>query len=302
MGGDEAPVTVVAGACLAARSGVPVVLVGDSDRISSLIAQNQLPPDAPLRVVHTDQAVSMTDAPLAGLRQNPDSSIRLTLDAVAKGEASAAVSFGNSGAAVVEAVRTLRLLDGVERPVLAVALPTRSGREVILLDVGANVDVGAEQLAAFATLGLAWSRSRGVAHPRLAVLSNGQERTKGNAVVRGCLDILAGRGLEPRPIEPGAMLDGECDVVVCDGFVGNVLIKGFEAALDLAAASAGAHANPPSVPVGALVLGVDGVVLVGHGASGAAVVHQAIARAASIGGAEWVGGLVESLNNAQSRS
>ncbi|MFK7929637.1 MAG: phosphate--acyl-ACP acyltransferase [Myxococcota bacterium] len=282
MGGDRAPESVVAGACAAVRQGAHVVLMGDEALLSPLISQESLGDLGSLRVQHTDQAVGMDEAPLASLRDKPRASITRALESVEQGLTSGAVSFGNSGAVLLEAVRTLRLLPGVDRPALAVQLPTRTGSSVVLLDVGANVDAKADQLVGFAQLGVAWARCGGISHPTVGVLSNGEERRKGNQLVRDALDLLEKDGFPASPVEPGPMMDGQCDVVVCDGFVGNVLIKGMEAAADLLRPGVTAPSAVPGRPDAALLLGVRGLVLAGHGASDPAIIARTVLYASKV--------------------
>lgn len=300
MGGDHAPDTIVRGALQAALDGVPVMLFGDKPRIESIIGDRAT--RANVEVRHASQAVPMGASPLAGLRDHPDASISAALKALSEGRASAVISFGNSGATVVDAVRTLRLLPGVDRPALGVELPTLSGGGLFLLDVGGNVDVRPEHLVGFASLGVAWARCEGVVAPRVGVLSNGSEASKGNQLTRQALDSLAEAGIDAQPIEPGPALRGQREVVVCDGFVGNVLIKGMEAAIDLVLAGANHAAARSARPTAARLLGVDGIVLVGHGASDAETVARSLRAVSNLGGPAWVERFAANLADESPRS
>jgi glycerol-3-phosphate acyltransferase PlsX len=280
MGGDLAPAAAVDGAILAAERGIPVVLVGDRDRIRACLGARDLP------VVHAPEHIEMGESALAAVRAKPASSIAVALGLVADGRASSMMSCGHSGAITVEAVRTLHSQDAAHRVALAVSLPRLDGGRLILLDVGANVDSRPEHLCEFAELGVAWARTRGVAAPRVGVLSNGEEPTKGNAVVRATVEALEARGANHvGQVEPGPALEGACEVLVCDGFVGNVAIKAMEAAVALVTRSVGAE-SPAAVHGGGLLLGVQGVVVIGHGRASAVEVCAAIQlahRSASAG-------------------
>lgn len=270
MGGDRAPGVVVEGTLLAAARGVPVVLVGDTQRVERALAGRACP------VVHASATIGMDEHALAAVRSKPDSSIGVALGEVAAGRASAMVSCGHSGAVTVEAVRTLQRHEAAGRVAMAVSLPRLDGGRLIVVDVGANVDCKAEHLCDFAELGSAWARSLGTTDPRIGVLSNGEEASKGNKLVRHSVQALQARGLAPvGQIEPGAAFAGHCDVLVCDGFVGNVALKSMESAIQLFG-----HLRKSDVGDfvygGALLLGVRGVVVIGHGDASAPDVCAAI--------------------------
>ena len=297
MGGDHAPGAIVEGALRAAAEGLPVVLVGDRARLS------RLPGVDGLDVVHAPDVVPMDATALQGLRDHPDSSIHHTLRLVAEGAACAAVSCGNSGALVVEGVRTLHPLAGVDHVALAVDVPVPAGGRLVLLDIGATVEPRPEHLVGFARLGLAWARGRGIAEPRLGVLSNGEERSKGTIRVRETLELAAQAGLDLRPVEPGPAMAGAVDVAVTDGFVGNIVLKTIEATAEVARrllqAGGGAQEHPLSWRSygGAMLLGVDGVVVVGHGRAGPGAVLSAIRLAHRAAAEDHVGRLTALLSD-----
>lgn len=298
MGGDEAPAAVVAGALDASRRGVPVTLVGDRARIEPL-----LPRASGVGLVHAPDVVAMSDE-AGSVRRRADTSIRVAMQLVRRGEACGMVSCGHTGAVVVAAALDLGILDGVERPAIATLLPRADGGRLVLLDAGANVDCRPEQLASFAVLGAAYAELLGVADPRVGLLSIGEEDTKGNMQVRASLPLL--RELPLRVVgnvEPGAAMMGGCDVLVCDGFVGNVLLKAAEGAVGVVvqllreeiSRSPGARLGAWllagalrrfrrrvawDVQGGALLLGTDGVVVVGHGRANPRAVGAAIELAA----------------------
>ncbi|HMV69560.1 MAG TPA: phosphate--acyl-ACP acyltransferase, partial [Myxococcota bacterium] len=219
MGGDDAPAVVVEGAWLAHEDGVPVVLVGDQPRLESLLAGRALP------IVHAPDALAM-DAGAAEVRRSPDTSIRRAMALVRDGEAGAVVSCGGSGATLVAAVMDVGLLDGVERPAITVALPRADGGTLYLLDAGATVDCRPDHLVCFAALGAAWARAMGVEDARVGLLSNGTEPHKGTRVVREAHALLSAAALRyVGQVEPIGAFAGEVDVLVADGFAGNVLLK-----------------------------------------------------------------------------
>ena len=225
MGGDHAPEAVVRGAIRAASSGVGVVLVGDEARIRPLLGKSRVP------VVHTDESVGM-DARAVSVRRHEHASVRVAARLVSNGEADAVVSCGNTGATLVAAVLELGVVDGAERPALATVLPRSDGGRLVLLDAGANVDCRPELLASFAVLGAAHAEHLGIARPRIGLLSIGEEDGKGNAQVRAALPRLRELPLNVvGNVEPSAAMAGACDVLVCDGFVGNVLVKAAEGAV-----------------------------------------------------------------------
>jgi len=227
MGGDDAPEAIVAGAVAAVKKGFRVVLVGDEGRIRPF-----LPAGTDIELVHTDDAVGMHESPVVVRRRN-DASVRRCLQLVKEGRACAAMSCGNSGALVVAAVLDIGMSEGVERPVIASVLPRADGGRLVVLDAGANVDTRGEQLARFALLGAAYAHTLGIEDPRVGLLSNGEEAGKGNEQVRVARPLVEALPLRfVGNVEPSGAFSGACDVLVCDGFVGNVMIKAVEAAAE----------------------------------------------------------------------
>lgn len=298
MGGDHAPEALVAGAVAAVRAGVPVMLVGDTAQIAPL-----LPEDVQIPITHAPEVVAMDEGAARSVRRKPESSIRVAMRLLAEGKASAVVSCGNTGASLVAAVLDLGIMRGVERPAIATVLPRSDGGRFVLLDVGATVDCKPEQLVSFAVLGAAWAEVLGMKNPRVGVLSNGEEGTKGNDLVRAALP-----GIEALPlhcvgqVEPTAVFAGACEVAVCDGFVGNITLKAVEGAAETVLHLLGEEIrSAPTARVGAwlakgaierfkqrvswdaqggaMFLGMKGVVVVGHGRSNAASVEAAVHQA-----------------------
>jgi glycerol-3-phosphate acyltransferase PlsX len=303
MGGDHGPAVVVNGAIAAARQpNVGVTLVGDADGLRAELARH---PDAPaldILVEHAADAVGMGERPAEALRRKPQSSIRVAADLVAGGSADALFSAGNTGATVLAAYAGFGLIAGAERPALAAAVPTMKGTAV-LLDIGANADCRPPHLLAFARMGAVFARVvLGIGDPAVGVLSIGEEETKGNELTRE-----AGRLLREAPfrfagnIEARDIYAGIADVVVCDGFTGNVVIKVSEGIVGMVelmlgeefAAMAGGDARAAvqafgrfrarvdySEYGGAPLLGVGRPVVVGHGRSSAKAVCNAVLMAA----------------------
>lgn len=292
LGGDHAPDVVVAGAIEAARAGVSVLLVGEAERLRPLVS------DVPgIEVVDGPDAIAMHELATV-VHGRPRSSLVVALELVASGRAAAAVSCGHSGALVLGSVLELRLVEGIDRPAIAALLPRRDGGRLILVDAGANVDTRPDHLVTFARLGIALARSLGSARPSVGVLSNGSEPSKGDERVRAGRDAVSqalGRAIPF--VEPPDALAGTVDVLVCDGFVGNVLLKGLEAAVEMALGVVAAHVDLPDSAVdplswrargGALLLGVRGVVVVGHGRADPTAVRNAIVLARDAAAARLV--------------
>lgn len=314
MGGDHAPDAIVRGAVAAVREGLTVLLVGDEARIRPL-----LPRGLAIDVVHAPDVIEMDEHAVAAVRKKPGSSMRQALACVRDGRASAMVSCGHSGAVLVGAVLDLGVLDGVERPAIATRLPRTDGGALVLLDAGANVDCRPELLASFAVLGAAWAQTLGVPEPRVGVLANGEEATKGNAQVRATLPLLQALPLRVvGNIEPHTALAGGCDVLVCDGFVGNVLIKGAEAAAETVVRLLRDEIRrQPTARLGAwltsrafgrfrqrvawqaygggLLLGTRGIVVVGHGRANEEAVTAAIRLAHQTASAGLIPRLLDRL-------
>ncbi|HEU5189576.1 MAG TPA: phosphate acyltransferase PlsX [Methylomirabilota bacterium] len=226
MGGDFGPAVVVEGAVVAAREHeIASVLVGDKAAIEREILRLKAQ-DLPLSIRHATQVVGMAEAPSQALRRKRDSSLRVAADLVKDGECQALVSAGNTGAAMAIGMFVLGLLPGVERPAIATALPSLAGFTV-LIDAGANVDPKPRHLFQFAVMGHVYSRDIiGKDNPRVGLLSVGEEEGKGNELVKDTFESLRGSSLNfVGNIEGRDIYNGRCDVVVTDGFTGNVCLK-----------------------------------------------------------------------------
>ena len=226
MGGEQAPHAIVEGAVMAARNhGVKVILVGDEERVYGELEKYDTS-GLSLSVYHAPHVVGMHESPSLVVRQNRETSIKAALDLVKEGEAHAAVSAGNSGAAMAFAMFVLKKLDGVERPAIATLHPTAEGATV-LLDAGGNVDCKPVHLIQFAIMGSVYAKLvLGKENPRIGLLSNGTEERKGNELTRETHAILKQTRLNYAGyVEGRDICNGNADVVVCDGFVGNVALK-----------------------------------------------------------------------------
>ena len=233
MGGDYAPEEIVAGAIQAsAELGIDVLLVGDKQQIDTLVKKHG-GKEPTVRVVHAEDAIAMKEEPLMGIRRKPKASINVAMNLVKQQEADAVVSAGHSGAAMASALLKLGRLKGIERPAIGAVLPTIvPDKSVIMLDVGANVDSKAKYLEQFALMGTIYSKYvLGNAEPKVGLLNIGEESSKGNELALATYKLLIENPQVPfiGNAEGRDVLSGEFDVIVCDGFVGNVVLKFAEA-------------------------------------------------------------------------
>src|SRR5580765_5897734 len=220
MGGDFAPRHVVDGALAAARHfDLGVTLVGSTRALDAELTRH----DDRDRVVEAAEVVTMEESPAAALRRKPRASIRVAAETVASGEADALFSAGHTGATVMAAYGAFGTLPGVDRPALAATIPTPGG-PAVLLDVGASVECRPHHLLQFAVMGCVYARvAFGIPAPRVGLLSIGEEETKGNELTRDAHRLLKGSPLAfVGNIEARAVYNGQADVIVCDGFTGNV--------------------------------------------------------------------------------
>jgi phosphate acyltransferase len=228
MGGDTAPKAEVEGAILAARDlSVKVILVGVEAVVRQELAKHRGARDLPVEVRHASEFITMEDHVAKAVRSKKDSSIRVASRLMQKGEAQGVVSAGNTGAVMATAKIVHGMIQGVDRPALAAALPSETGKPVVVLDVGANVDSTPEMLAQFAVMGEIYSRIIfHNARPRVALLSIGEEEHKGNDLTKAALPLLKALPLNfIGNVEGREIFTGAADVVVCDGFIGNVVLK-----------------------------------------------------------------------------
>lgn len=226
MGGDFAPESTVEGAFLVAKNhGIKVVLIGDEDRVSKELAKYPTS-KLPIYIHHAPHVISMHEAPSLVIRKMKDSSIKVALELAKEGQVNGVVSAGNSGAAMALAMFIIKKIEGIERPAIATIHPSLKG-STILIDSGGNVDCKPHHLIQFAIMGKAYATYMlGISDPRIGVLSNGEEESKGNELTREVNEILLSTNLNYIGYVEGRDLNsGKVDVIVCDGFVGNVALK-----------------------------------------------------------------------------
>ena len=305
MGGDHGPHVTVPAALnfLKSNSDVDIVLVGLRDAIEAELKARGAKPGPRLRVHHASEVVLMDESPALALRNKKDSSIRVAVDLVKNGEAQACVSAGNTGALMAVSRFVLKMLPGIDRPAIIAALPSVRGTTYVL-DLGANVDCGAEHLLQFAIMGATLVAA--VEHkdrPSVGLLNIGIEDIKGNETVKRAAELLRASGLNFHGnVEGDDIYKGTTDVVVCDGFVGNVMLKASEGMVQMVrsfirqefmrsvlARLAGVIVMPvlyafrkrldPRRFNGATLLGLRGIVVKSHGSADAFGFERAIERA-----------------------
>ncbi len=229
MGGDHAPKSEVEGAIRAARSlNVQVILVGREDVLKRELSEHDEDwRELPIRLVHASEVITMDDSAAKAVRSKRDSSIRVAMRLVKEDVAQGVVSAGNTGAVMATAKTSLGMIAGVERPALASVFPTLKGTPAVMLDVGANVDSSARMLAQFAVMGSIYSKVIFRTHnPKVGVLSIGEEEHKGNSLTRESSVLLKHAPINfIGNVEGRDLYTGEVDVIVCDGFIGNVALK-----------------------------------------------------------------------------
>jgi len=306
MGGDKAPAPEVEGAIHAARElGHRIVLVGDRDTIQHSIDKHPSSRHLPIEIMHAGDRITMDDHAAKAARTKKGSSMHLCARMVADGKADGFLSAGNTGACMAIAKMILGKLPGVDRPALSGVFPTHKGTPVVVLDVGANVDCEPQMLAQFGLMGEAYSRLvLKVRHPRVGLLSIGEEEHKGNALTRDTTPLLKDLGLKfIGNVEGRDLFSGEADVIVCDGFVGNVALKVSEGLVEMIRSmlresleatlsrkigyvlSRSAYTDfkkrvDYSEIGGAPLLGVKGVCIICHGRSDSNAIRNAIRIAA----------------------
>ncbi len=305
MGNDNGPTPIVQGIKLFLEQDrdSTVVMVGDRDRVSQAMIEQGIGLSQRLELVHASQVMEMADK-VAELREKRDSSIMRLVGEVKEGRVDAMVALGNTAAAVGAATIVLKLIPGVRRPGIAIAMPTRQHKPCVVIDMGANIICKPSHLATYGVMASIYSaKVLGVSRPRVGLLNVGEERSKGNEELREAYELL-----EQAPVnfignvEGGDIFSGECDVAVCDGFVGNAVLKASETLASTMSRwmkdaiyatwytkMAGLLLKGEMLKVkkrldyaaygGAPLLGVNGVCLIGHGRSTAPAVASALRTA-----------------------
>lgn len=308
MGGDHGSEELIAGALLAIHEAdLTVSLVGDETILRSHL--ETLAPDSKtaqlINVVHSSQVVEMKEHPVEAIRKKKDASVMVAFDLVRRGLADAAVSAGNSGATMAAGIRKLGRLNGIARPGIASIFPTKK-RPVVLMDIGANVDCKALHLFQFAVMASAFSRIHGLDKPRVGLLTIGEETGKGNSLIKETYPLLENSNLNfIGNVEGRDVYQGDVDVIVCDGFVGNICLKVSEGLADAAMAMLRDEIMK-SLPAkigylfarkafksfkkrvdyaeigGAPLLGIDGVGIICHGKSSSQAIKNAVLEASKM--------------------
>lgn len=308
MGGDFAPGNEVAGAVLAKSmvpSDVEIILVGDEARLRPLLAEAGQPDR--ISIVHAPDVVTMSDEPSSIVKQRKESSLYVGIDLMREGKADAFVSGGNTGAVMATATMMCGRIPGVSRPTIGSFFPSRGGRPSLLVDIGANVDSKARFLVDFAIMGEIYARLiQGIDKPRVALLNVGEEETKGTEVVQEASAMLRERNIHYVGFCEGRdILSGRFDVIVCDGFEGNIVLKFAESVLGFLKDKLKTYAKGSVLkslamamfaPMlksalkdmdyqeygGVPLLGINGVVIIGHGSSSPKALANMIKRAVEV--------------------
>lgn len=308
MGGDHGHEELITGALLAVKqAGLSVSLVGDE-----VLLQKHLDTLAPddktaklIKIVHSSQVIGMNEHPVDAVRKKKDASVMVAFELVHQGEVDAAVSAGNSGATMAAAIRKLGRLNGVSRPGIASIFPTLK-KPVVLMDIGANVDCRPQHLLQFAIMASAFSRINGVMKPRVGLLTIGEETGKGNSLIKETYPLLEKSSLNfIGNVEGRDVFQGNVDVIVCDGFVGNIclkvseglaeaamlmlrdeILKSISAKIGYLLARKAFKSFKRRVDYaeygGAPLLGIDGVGIICHGKSSSHAIKNAILEAAEM--------------------
>jgi len=310
MGGDFAPGAIVEGAVQAARQGLPVTLVGPEDVVRAELAKHGAGSSPAIGVKHCTEVVAMDDHPGQAMRRKKDNSIRVCFELVKRGEACGMVSAGNSGAVMTGGIFVLGRLPAVERPAFTSVLPALKGHP-LMLDLGGNVDCKPIHLVQWALMAEAYARRvYGVERPRVALLANGEEDTKGTDLTRAAAAVLRGAPIAFAGYCEGRdLLTGEFDVIVTDGFTGNVALKTMEGtAKVIVELLKRSFRSSPLAAIGGLLarralggmkrkidwreiggaplMGVDGVGFISHGRSDAHAMLNAVRRVRAVADAQ----------------
>lgn len=305
MGGDNAPMAPVEGACMAVKEyGIDIVITGDKDQLKAELSKYDCD-KTKIEIVHTSQVITNDEKPVVAIRRKTDSSMVVALNMVKNKEADAMVSAGSTGALLSGGVFVIKRIKGISRPCICTAIPTMDGGVSLLSDTGANVDCDAQQLLDFTAMTNIYAkRVMNMEKPRVALANIGTEEGKGNDLVKTAFDLLKDRddmnfigNMETREI-----LNGVCDVVVCDGFIGNIIVKTLEGTvLSLFKKIKESIMSSTKSKIGALLmkdslrglkdsldysshggapfLGVEGGLIKAHGSSDARAIKNAIRQA-----------------------
>ena len=316
MGGDFGPEPIIKGLVLALKQKqFTPILVGKKSEILPLLPKRYRDK---ISIVETDDVISMSDSATDAVKRK-DSTIYKSMELVRSGEADALVSAGHSGAAMTLATLRLGRLKGVLRPALITFMPTVKGRRSVLLDVGANVDSKPEYIAQFAVMGGCYARGvMGIEEPRIGILANGEEKSKGNEVTKATTKILEGYKGFIGNVEGGDIFNGTCDVITCDGFHGNLVLKASEGVATTISFFIKDYIRRSPIAItgallmrkvfkllkkeidyaeigGAPLIGIKGCVIVSHGKSNPKAIQNAIFQAISFVDADVNAHIIEEI-------
>jgi glycerol-3-phosphate acyltransferase PlsX len=321
MGGDYAPGEIVRGAVLAAQNNnVEIALVGTRDTLEGELAKCDFADNLPVHIVEANEVIKESELPALAVRRKPNCSVAVAAKLVKSGEVDAMVSAGSTGATLVSAVQFIGMVEGMERPTIGGTLG-KFAPNTIVLDFGANVDCKPYQFLSFAIAGSIWAKKLlHIPNPTIALLSTGAEENKGNELVRESYALLKDSGLNfIGNIEGNEILGGKANIIICDGFVGNIILKFYESigghALDWADKKLKKYPLLPSLvkssfnklfPItrmsfeseeegSGILWGIDGVVRIAHGACRAEDLAHAIASASNAARVDIVGCLRSEL-------
>lgn len=326
MGGDHGPSVIVAGAVQAYRElGIPSVLVGKEDEIRSALASLKAEDEEGLSIQHASEVIRMEDTPSSAIRGKKDASVRVAFELVKDGRASCVVSPGNTGAVMAAGVFVSGVMPGIVRPAIATLIPrVRQRTATVLLDSGANLDCDAHQLVQFALMGKCYANiALSLPNPRIAILANGTEASKGNDITRAAAATLS----HLKNVNFAGYIEGrdiarnDVDVVICDGFIGNIVLKTMEGTAylvldsikysvehDLIAKAGLWLARPaikslfrnkldPSSMGGAPFLGLNSIAIICHGSSDSRAIRNAMKVASTFVKEDFIGELDSSLSS-----
>ncbi len=311
MGGDNAPHAIIAGAVQAAKEfGISIILVGIEEAILKELKKYPQAKTLPLEIRNASEVVDMLDSPATVFRRKKDSSIRVANELVKSGQAVAVISAGHTGAAMATSLFVLGKLGGVERPAIATFMPNVKGTSIVL-DVGANVDCKPVHLVQFAVMGEVYAKYLlKIPNPRIGLLSIGEEATKGNELTKEAFKLLTETSINfIGNVEGKDVMSGKADVVVCDGFIGNVVLKVSEAVAEAVGIMIRENVGDNLVrklgylmmrPAfralkrridyaeygGAPLIGIDGISMISHGRSSGRAIKNAIRVASELARSE----------------
>ncbi|MGG4553765.1 phosphate acyltransferase PlsX [Paenibacillus humicus] len=304
MGGDHAPKSTLEGALAAAKewNDIEIILVGDQAQLEPLLKESAVP--ANLKIHHASEVIEADDEPVRAVRRKKDASMVVAGRLVREGEAEAMISAGNTGALMTTGLLVVGRMDGIERPALAPMIPTVDERGVLALDLGANMDAKPEHLAQYALMGSIYrEKVHGISRPRVGLLNVGTEEMKGNELTKAAYPLIQQLPIHfVGNVEARDILTGACDVLVCDGFAGNILLKSLEGTAGtifsilkqefskslknkLAAAMLMPSLRGMKKTLdykehgGAPLLGLSGLVVKGHGSSDGEAIKNAVRQA-----------------------